>query len=135
MSNVEAIRRIKPTDVPFDSSVTSSQVEMLVRMSVFDDLDEKFRNSAGFRKILKTDSRSELYQDGDIIVREGDWGSSAFIILSGTVVVELEPPGRGLPDEVLGRRKPQRKGLFQSLAQLWKNHRMPEIAPIVSECR
>ncbi len=126
MSDVDAIRRIKPADVPFSPGMTSAQVEYLAGLSAFDDLDQDFRDSASFRKILRSDSRIERYQDGDIIVREGDWENTAFLVLSGTVVVELEPPERGLPDEMLGRRKPQRKGIFQSLAQLWSNHRMPE---------
>lgn len=65
------------------------------------------------------------YASGDIIVREGDYGSSAFLILKGNVRVVISP---GLSKELLGRRILKKKNLWQSLAQLWANpRRIPEV--------
>ena len=44
----------------------------------------------------------------DLIVREGDYGSSAFLIIQGSMRVTLE----SLPPETLGRKRRQRKGIF-----------------------
>lgn len=125
MASATAIRRIKPDEVPF-SEMPDELVERLAALPVFADLAPSFRESKRFRKILKTHSRRIESEDGGIIIREGDWGNTAFFILSGSVAVEIEPPRAGLPDALLGRRQQQRKNLWQALAQLWTNHRHPE---------
>jgi len=126
MASTTAIRRIKPDEVPF-SEMPDELVDRLVSHPVFADLASSFRESNRFRKILKTHARVVECEDGGIIIREGDWGNTAFFILSGSVAVEIEPPQSGLPDSMLGRRQVQRKNLWQALAQLWANHRHPEV--------
>ncbi|MBI3297296.1 MAG: cyclic nucleotide-binding domain-containing protein [Elusimicrobia bacterium] len=74
--------------------------------------------------IVKNDMRRVPFKAGDIIVRQGDFGNSAFLILKGSLRVVLSP---GLPSEVLGRRVSKKKSLFESLAQLWRNHSIPEV--------
>jgi len=66
-------------------------------------------------------------------VREGDYGSSAFLILSGSVQVALD----GLPRALLGRREPDRKGFFGSIAKFWRNPLLPEVRgfPLPSDGR
>ena len=76
--------------------------------------------------LLLHDARLLRCRRGEIIVRAGDYLSSAFFIVSGTCRLELEPAETRLSDDVLGRHRPQRKGLFQLLAQLW-NHSWPEV--------
>ncbi len=125
MASATAIRRIKPEEVPF-SEMPDELVDRLVSLQVFADLAPSFRESKRFHKILKTHSRLVTCEDGGIIIREGDWGNTAFFILTGSVAVEIEPPHSGLPDAMLGRRQKQRKNLWQALAQLWTNHRHPE---------
>ena len=75
------------------------------------------------RGVLLNDARVRRFETGDIIVREGDYGSSAFFILSESVRVVLD----SLPAEVLGRRKPQKKSFAASLAQLWSRPAYPEV--------
>jgi len=127
MTSADTIRRIQPQDVPFSGSeMTDAEVDRLVSISGFDKLDPNYRDSKQFRNLLRTHARVVRCQQGDIICREGDWGHSAFLILSGTVVVEIESAAWKLPDEVLGRRAPKRKSFFQAVAQLWNNPRQPE---------
>ena len=126
MADAGFIRRKKPTDVPFSPDLSEVQLTELASHRAFNDLEAKFRSSKAFRHILKNHARVVRCQDGDIVVREGDWGNSAFLIMSGSVMVELEPTGQYLPDESLGRRRTRRKGLFQALAQLWTRHADPE---------
>ena len=98
----------------------------LLKHPVFQEvLVEKFPSHIPLAGILKNDARVMPYHSGDIIVREGDYGSSAFLILKGKVHVVISP---GLPKELLGRRVLRKKNLGESLAQLWANpRRIPEI--------
>src|SRR6266446_5770620 len=57
------------------------------------------------------------------VVREGDYGSSAFFIVSGAVQVILD----SLPAQMLGRRVSQKKNFFKSVAQLWERPPYPEV--------
>ena len=120
------IRKIQPEDVPFSEDMTEGELDWLVEHQVFDRLDSEFRKSQRFRKILKNHARIVACDQGDIIVREGDWGNSAFFILAGDVAVEVEAPGEFLSGEHLGRGTSQPKTFLQALAQLWRNHRQPE---------
>jgi len=120
------IQRITPDDVPFSPDFSDVDLEELIEHSLFESLDPKFRDSKSLRKILRMHSRIVPYETGDIVVREGDWGNSAFFVLAGEVAVELEAPGKFLSETALGRRESQRKTLFQAIAQLWSNHREPE---------
>src|SRR6185295_4196202 len=52
----------------------------------------------------------------------GDYGNSAFLVLSGSVRVMLER----LDPTLLGREAPPRPGWLQAIAQLWQNSRVPE---------
>lgn len=126
MTTAETIRRIKVEDVPFSPDITDAVAKDLAELSAFSEIDDSFRNSPQFLKLLKMHTRLIYCLDGDIIVRKGDWGNSAFFIIAGTAVVEIEPPGSGLSEEVLGRGRRQKKGFFQALAQWWTNRRTPE---------
>ena len=66
-------------------------------------------------------------EPGDVIVREGDYGNSAFLVLSGTVRVVLER----LDPKLLGREEQPRRGWLQAIAQLWQNSRLPEVRQTV----
>jgi Fe-S-cluster-containing dehydrogenase component/CRP-like cAMP-binding protein len=111
-------------DVPFGQAMTEADVDYLLTIPPFSQIDpSKFPARLPLRGILRNDARLVRYQDGDIIVRRGDYGNSAFYILSGVTRVELDP----LPASMLGRQKTQRKGFFKAVAQLWSNHREPEV--------
>jgi Fe-S-cluster-containing dehydrogenase component/CRP-like cAMP-binding protein len=118
------IKRLQRWDVPFGPQMTEADVDYLLTVPPLNQIDpNKFPAALPLRGILQNDARLLRYQDGDLIVRRGDYGNSAFFILSGTVRVELDQ----LPASMLGRQKTQRKGFFQALAQLWSNHRQPEV--------
>jgi Fe-S-cluster-containing dehydrogenase component/CRP-like cAMP-binding protein len=102
------------------------EVNRLLMLPPFCDMDPKgFPRSAQLNDILKNDARLRLFKPGEIIVREGDYGTSAFMVLSGSAEVVLSP---GLPPAMVGRREPARRGLFRALAQLWANSREDEVA-------
>ncbi len=75
------------------------------------------------------DTKVRSFEKGDIIVREGDYGNSAFLILSGSVRVVLD----SLPAKLLGRRTPEKKTLLGSIAQLWRNSPVPEARSLAAD--
>lgn len=85
---------------------------------------EAFPAHIPLQGLLRNDARIVDFLSGDIVCRKGDYGNSAFLILSGTVRAILPP---GLPNELLGRDEPSRPSLLRTIAQLWSNSRIPEV--------
>ncbi len=128
-----SIPRPRRWDLPFscepdgNPEMTDADVDRLMSIPPFCNLDaDGFRRSLPLRGILKNDVRIVRFDDGDIIVRKGDWGSTAFFVLDGRVRVEIESPETSMPAAMLGRSEHKRKTLFQVVAQLWSNHPEPE---------
>lgn len=113
-------------DVPFagppgsPGAMTDDDVDRVMGTQPFAGMDESnFSAAQPLRGIIQNDMRLVKYQDGDIVVREGDYGHSAFLIVSGQVRVTLE----SLPPRLLGRKERKRRGFFEALSQLWSNSR------------
>jgi Fe-S-cluster-containing dehydrogenase component/CRP-like cAMP-binding protein len=118
------ISRPQRWDVPFSESMAEADVDRLLTIAPFSTVDpSRFPESIPFDGILLNDARLRAFAPGDIIVREGDYGNSAFFVLSGSVRVVLD----SLPAEMLGRRKSKKKGLVESLSQIWKRRAYPEV--------
>ena len=84
---------------------------------------EKFPKRTPLREILRNDARILKFRKGEIIVRQGDYGTSAFLILRGATRVVLKPD---LPPSLLGRQATNKKGIFRTLAQIWNGSRPAE---------
>jgi Fe-S-cluster-containing dehydrogenase component/CRP-like cAMP-binding protein len=113
-------------DAPFSDEMTGADVQRLLQRPPFRDMNpETFPRSASLFDVLKNDARIRQYKKGEIIVREGDYGTSAFLVLEGSAQVVLSP---ALPPSDVGRREASRRGLFRALAQLWTNSREDEVA-------
>ncbi len=128
------VSRPQRWDVPFcvesglHVPLDDDQVDRLLTVDPFDGIDpEGFKSTLSLRGILKNDVTVVDFDDSEVIVRRGDWGSSAFFILEGSVRVELEGANSRIPDQLLGRRQRRKKSLFESIAQLWKNSRHAEV--------
>ena len=118
------ISRPQRWDVPFDAAMTEAEVDRLLTIAPLSTIDpERFPPTIPLRGILLNDARIRRFETGDIIVRESDYGSSAFLILAGSVRVMLDP----LPAAQLGRRPPQKKSFLASVAQLWSQPKYPEV--------
>jgi len=118
------LERPQRWDAAFDPEMTDAGVDRLLAMPPFSQMNpENFPKRASLRDILKHDTRIKSFKRGEIIVREGDYGTSAFLVMSGKARVVLGPE---LPPSVLGRRVSARKGIFRVLAQLWSNTKEPE---------
>lgn len=117
---MEAVTTKRPErwDEPFGDSMTAEMVDSVLSHSPFREMDSSgFPKKLSLRDIVQNDSRVVDYQEGDIVIREGDYGNSAFLVLDGCVDVSLT----SLPENLLGRATPRRQGWFRALAQLWSN--------------
>ncbi|MGH8094673.1 MAG: cyclic nucleotide-binding domain-containing protein [Chthoniobacterales bacterium] len=118
------ITRPQRWDVPFGAAMTETDVDRLMEFAPFSTVDlKRFPPTIPLRGILRNDARVRHFEAGDIIVREGDYGNSAFFILGGQVRIVLDP----LPAEMLGRRPPQKKSFIASITQLWSRPAYPEV--------
>lgn len=87
-------------------------------------MDEKaFSRNVPLRGILKNDCRLTVYEKGDIIVREGDYGSSAFLIVDGEALVSLKK----IPPSILGRSPVKQKSFWEAISQMWANSKHSEV--------
>lgn len=119
------VTRPQRWDQPFGPEMTEADVaRLLARPEIASIRAEHFPSRLPLKEILRNDARIVRFHAGDLIVREGDYGNSAFLVLTGRVRVVLAP---GLPREMLGRQEPRRKNFWRSLARLWKDRRVPEV--------
>ena len=118
------LERPQRWDAAFDADMTEADVLRLLATAPFKEMDaDKFPKRTPLREILRNDTRILRFRKGEIVVRQGDYGTSAFLILRGATRVVLKPD---LAPALLGRQAPGKKGLFRTLAQLWNGHRPPE---------
>src|SRR3954463_15696671 len=118
------VERPQRWDAAFDPAMTEADVDRLLAIGPFSAmLPENFPKRTPLREILRHDTSIRRYRKGEIVVRQGDYGTSAFLILSGATRVVLKPD---LSPSLLGRQAPGKKGLFRTLAQLWSPLRPPE---------
>jgi len=119
-----AVTRPQRWDVPFGEPLRDDEVDRLLAVEPFAAIDAtSFPASLPLRELLRNDARLQHYAPGDIIVREGDYGSSAFLILSGRARVVLA----GLSPEVLGRKEPKRLGWLAAMVQSLTRSKLAEV--------
>jgi Fe-S-cluster-containing dehydrogenase component/CRP-like cAMP-binding protein len=111
-------------DVPFGADMGDADVARLLSMEPFCRMaPHAFPAHLPLEGILHNDTRIMTFDDGQLIVREGDYGNSAFLILSGTVRVVLQ----ALAPELLGHPQPARPNWIGALASIWKNPQRAEV--------
>ncbi|MBF0176507.1 MAG: cyclic nucleotide-binding domain-containing protein [Magnetococcales bacterium] len=124
MAGTVHIHQMDRWDNPLDPEMTPEQVARILSLPLFRNMDaESFPTLVSLPRLVRNETRLVQYRRGDLVVRAGDYGSSAFLVVQGDVAVILPP---GLPSERLGRAAPKRKSLFQVLRQIWNDSRMPE---------
>ncbi|HEX3599042.1 MAG TPA: cyclic nucleotide-binding domain-containing protein [Lacipirellulaceae bacterium] len=118
-----AISRPQRWNEPF-GEMTERAVDQLLQIEPFCSINgSAFPPSLPLRGILAGDTRIVRYERGDVVVREGEYGNSAFLILSGTVRVVLER----LDPTLLGREEQPQRGWLKAIAKLWQNPTLPEV--------
>ena len=113
---------------PFGTEMTDEDVEALLqRLDIAAIAADKFPKHTPLSGVLRNDTRIVKFRSGDIVVREGDYGNSAFLVMNGSLRVVIAPE---LPQNLLGRQESRKKGFFEALNQLWTNSRVPEVRDI-----
>ena len=99
------LERPQRWDAAFDPEMTPETAARILQLEPFREMKaENFPKRLSLADILQHDVRIRRFSKGEIVVREGDYGTSAFMIVSGSVRVVLG----SLPASVLGRREPTR---------------------------
>lgn len=130
MSVPETISRPTRWSVPYTDELIGSlmdeeKAQKLLTHTLRDLAEDQGRFPPGLslKDILRFDSRLVSYQEGEMIIRQGDYGDSAFVIVRGSVHVLLH----SLPPKALGHRDTERPGVFKILARaLGKKSPYPE---------
>ena len=109
-----AVRRPQRWRTPMDASMNDADVLWLRSREPFANMDAKsFPRSVPLEGVLRNDCRIRRCEPGEIIVREGDYGDSALLVMAGSTNVMVD----SLPPAYLGRSSPQKLSWFQSLRQ------------------
>src|ERR1044071_7733060 len=111
-------------DAAFESERTEADVDRLLSIPPFSKMSaSNFPKRTPLREILRNDTKVRRFLPNELIMRVGDYGTSAFLILNGKARVVLKPE---LPPSMLGRKAPERKGIFKTLAQVFSYRQPPE---------
>lgn len=122
----KVISRPKRWDTAFDAGMLPEDVERLLRVEPFRSLaGDNFPASVPLADILRYETRLRQFHEGDVILRQGDYGGSAFLLLAGTVYLCHDLPGK-----LLGQREGRRKSLLGVLRQLWERPALPEVRDV-----
>lgn len=106
-TEVVAIERPQRWDHPLDSHMNATAVNWLMQLPPFSRMDPaRFSEQAPLDEILKNDCRLIELQAGDIVFQEGQYGDSAYLVLTGEVRIFLD---RLLTESELRRRRKHRQ--------------------------
>lgn len=109
---------------PFGDGMTDEMVDRLLSIEPFRSMDSAaFPTKLPLRDLVHGDTRVVEYEPGDVILLEGDYGNSAFLLLHGTARAALErlegvsePPQTSLVSR-----------LVRTIAQVWSSPKTPEL--------
>ncbi|MAS97206.1 MAG: hypothetical protein CMO55_28785 [Verrucomicrobiales bacterium] len=128
---METISRPQRWSVPYADERIGSEMDWEIAGKLLQgtlrDLSEdsdRFPRDLSLADILRYDTRLVRFREGEMVIRQGDYGDSAFVIVSGSVNVLLN----SLPPRALGHRESERPGVFKTLARvLRKKSPFPEV--------
>ncbi len=124
MESIAHFTRPQRWDSRFDPEMAESDIGSLMERPPIAAINaEAFPDHTPLAGILQNDTRIVHYEAGDIVVREGDYGNSAFLILSGKLRIFVG----GYPNVLSGRDTMGKKGFFSMIGQIWNNSTIPEV--------
>jgi Fe-S-cluster-containing dehydrogenase component/CRP-like cAMP-binding protein len=111
---------------PFGIGMDEADVDKLLLAEPFCNFrEEAFPSMLPLRGILRNDTRIRRFKKGQFVVREGDYGNSAFLILEGRVRPILDR----LPRDLLGRGSVSKRGIWNTIARVFRQSPYPESRP------
>lgn len=109
---------------PFAPEMGDLAIDHLLQLEPFRTMRaEAFPPQLPLREILRNDCRIREFQPSELVIRQGEYGSSAFLILEGRLLAAL----RLRDPQAFAPTLPLRKNWLQSVAQLWNRSRFPEV--------
>ena len=118
-----AVHRPARWSQPMDVAMSEADVAWLRTREPFARMEETaFPRSTPLEGILRGDTRLHRCDPGQVIVREGDYGNSAFLVLAGEVRVALD----SLNPEQLGRPPVQQESWWSVLRRSLSRSRLHE---------
>ena len=78
-----------PQRVPFDPEMSDAAIDRILKIAPFSKMNPDNFRRVSLRDIIKLDTRVKSFKKGEIVVRQGDYGTSAFLIISGKVRVAV----------------------------------------------
>ena len=85
------IDRPKRWDSAFDPDLEEKDFEAIMARKEITEIDGSFPSNLPLDGIVRNDMRLTRLERGDIMVREGDYGNSAFILIEGKVHIATNP--------------------------------------------
>ncbi len=127
---IRSIEKPQRWDQPFCSEMSEQLIDEMLRLEPFRSMQpEAFPPRLGLRELLRNDCRVREYQPSELLIRQGEYGNSAFLVLEGKLLVSLKM----LKPETFQPAAPRRKNWFQSIAQLWNRSSYPEVRRLKSQ--
>ena len=88
MSSVISIARPRRWDRPFDPDMDEATVERVAGLDFFQRIDTAgFRPPITLSELIRNDARLVSLCRGDVVVQQGEYGNSVFLVLNGQVRV------------------------------------------------
>ncbi len=129
--NDNAASRPQRWDKPFGArEMPEALVEKVLQQpSLAGVKPEDFPDDLPLRGIIANDARFRHFSRGDVLFRQGDYGTSLFILVEGSVCGYET----GVSDpKVVTRGRQAERSWFGALSQLWRNSPVPEFRKAVS---
>jgi len=101
-SDLVAIDRPTRWDHPLDPEMLTRDLQWMLDQPPFSQMNpDVFPSHSSLEGVLRHDCRILRYEPGDIVIREGDYGGSGYLVLRGSVRAFLEPlwQPRGKPSD------------------------------------
>jgi len=109
----------------WDPNMSSQEVDRILSLALFKDLDTaKFPVHSSLSANIYKHTRLLNYLEGEVIIRAGDFGNSAFLIVAGNVGAILPTT---VPQGMFGTAVKQPTNWFKEIAKLWRNPSYPEV--------
>lgn len=125
MMTENVVKRPKRWDKPFDEAMSDSEVARILASSHFKNMQaDNFPKTLPLGDLIRNDCRLRRFEPDQLIVRAGEYLNSAFLILSGEVVM-VSPPG--IDPAAWGQSKTSKVTLANSFMRWWRRHRIPEV--------
>lgn len=111
-------------DKPFDPNMTTIELDRIMSSELLQRLDDsRFPDSMKPEHIARNDMRLMRYRPGDIVVRQGDYGTTAYFVVKGDLRAVAAPE---LTHRILGNRPPRSRGFMSGIKRFFGRHNFPE---------